>query len=80
MAYEGFIHISNEEDMKRFKRTDFAADVPDSVLEAGLEAALESDTGGWVRFDIKYLELFWFSEERKQILDEGLVLAIKKIE
>ena len=68
--YTGLINIENEKDIERFKQTDLSKDVPDEVLQAA--------PGTWLHFGIEHLELFWMSKERKQILDSGLVLAIKK--
>lgn len=68
--YIGLINIENEKDIERFKSTD--------LYEKEMDEMLKSSPGTWLHFDIDYLELFWMSETRRQILDSGLVLAIKK--
>lgn len=70
--YMGLINIENEEDVHKFKST--------GMYEPEMDEILKSAPGTWLHFDIDYLELFWCSKERRQVLDAGLVLAIKKIE
>lgn len=68
--YIGGINIENEADVEKVKKLELCQDVPDEVLEAS--------PGTWLTFEIEYLELFWMSNTRKEIIDAGLALVIKK--
>ena len=73
--YMGFIYIENkEEDLRKLEDINFGGEptIPDDIKE-------KISDGSWLTFEIKYLETFWISQERRDILNTGLALAIKKI-
>lgn len=69
--YIGMVNIQNMDDVEKLKRTGLLEDdVPEEILN--------NLPGTWALFDIEYLELFWASETRRKIIDEGLALGIKR--
>lgn len=68
--YIGGIIIENEEDIEKLKTTNLGKSLTEEELKASI--------GRGFAFDIDYLEMFWISSDRKDILDAGLQLVIQK--
>lgn len=68
--YIGGIIIENEEDVEKLKTISLAKDYT--------EEDLKSSIGRGMAFDIEYLEMFWISTTRREILEAGLQLVIMK--
>ena len=70
--YMGLVSIENERDVERFKQT--------SLYEPAMDEVLKGAPGTWLHFDIDYLSIFKMSREFDDLLNHGLVVAIKKVE
>lgn len=68
--YIGGIIIEDKTDVEKLRKL--------SMCEALTDEELEAYIGKGVAFDINYLEMFWISKDRREILDSGLQLVIMK--
>ena len=68
--YIGGIIINDEEDVQKLKDISMSEGLTDEMLKASI--------GVGFAFDIPYLEMFWISKDRRDILDSGLQLVIQK--